>query len=717
MGLSDGQILDRIKKAEEDYRFQRQGYERDWYRNLLFKQGMQWIVWDVATNLFKAKVLQPWIPTPVTNRFAATLDALVALLLRVEPPLQWSPADETDEIQRTQAETANAILDVLKESTGFQFWRQRLATWLVYTGNGWIFNMYDPSGGSKIDIPFSRCVTCEYEDLPDKFEQGCPECGGTDMEYATDSDGQVKKEQMSGGEVVTEVGTPFEAYYDFEHSSMGKIDELLRIRHRPLDYFQRYGQRGKDVQPSSSTTLAEYYQAALAYASSWNDYGGKQRREGATEKVYTCLPNDTFPNGMYAVVAGEVLLEKSDLLNKDLNGEYFLPHVHMKFDEIPGSGIGKTVATDLAPKQKQRNEIESLIQLIITRMGNPVWVVPHGVDVEEFSGEPGFVMKTFMLTPNSNGGPQRLAGENVPSSILQFLEYLDKDFEEISSVYDALKGSAPQGISAGYALQLLTERGMSRWGPAFQRWENGLVQWGKQVTAMARNHTPALQLRSMLGEHGDWELSKFKEESMIGFKMQLEAAALRPRSALTEQAQVEQAIHTGLINLQDPNIKAKLLRNMGLSRYDFDTDWDIKDAKREEQAFLQIAHMEEVPTPELAQGATRFRQQIDNHFIHIVNHKRFAKTDAYMKLGAEWQSLWLEHLNLHIQVVAMQMMGPMGQGQPGMNGQPGQPSDSPFNAASPKGGRTLDPIAQEGNEVVEANPQAGGGLANGGGGF
>ena len=709
--MKDQDILDRINKAEESYRLQRFGYERDWYRNLLYKQGMQWIVWDAGTNVFKQKTLAPWIPMPVTNRFASTLDALVALVLRVEPPLQWSPQDETNEIQRTQAETANAVVEAIKESTGFQFWRQILATWLIYTGNGWIFNMYDPSGGSTKEIPYMACQTCGYEALPDEFEGGCPECEGQELDHAIDGMGNVKVEQMKGGEIVTEVGSPFEAFFDFQHSSTGNIDEILRIRHRPLKYFQRYGKQGREVQATESTTLAEYYQAALAYASSWNNSFGKQRQEGTTEKVYMCLPNDDFPDGIYAVSAGGVLLEKSALIDKNLNGEYFLPYVHIKADEIPGSGIGKTVATDLAPKQKQRNEIESLIQLIITRMGNPVWIVPHGIDVDEFSGEPGFVMKTFMLTPGSNGGPVRLAGENVPSSIMQYLDKIDADFEEISSVYDSLKGKAPEGVSAGYALQLLDERGMSRWGPLFQRWENGFVQWGKQITAMARNNMPALQLRALLGEHGDWEMARFKEESMEGFKMKMEASALRPRSALTEQAQAEQAIQRGLINIQDPTLKAKLLRNMGLSRYDFDTDWDIKDAKREEQGFLKIAQMADSPDEQMAVGATRFRPQIDNHFIHIVNHRRFAKTDGYMKLSAGWQALWLEHLAQH-QMMVMQQMG-MGQSSSPMGSGSSSPSPeatSPFDSASSKGGRKMNPIAQEGPGVQEANPISEGGF-------
>ena len=124
---------------------------------------------------------------------------------------------------------------------------------------------------------------------------------------------------------------------------------------------------------------------------------------------------------------------------------------------------------------------------------------------------------------------------------------------------------------------------------------------------------PEVQLRSLLGDHGDWELGKFKSEDISGFKINVEAGSLRPRSALTEQAQVEQAIERGLINPMDPYIKSELLRNMGLSRYDLQTDWDLKDAAREEESFVQITAISEVPDEQLVAGALRFRPLIDNH--------------------------------------------------------------------------------------------------------
>lgn len=739
---SDNELLECVTTAESQYRYFRYGHERDWYRNLLYKQGIQWIIYDEVGRRFRQKKLKSWIPTPCTNRFASTLDALVALILRVEPTIQWSPDDSSDEIQKCVAETATKLLDHAKDKTQFKEWRQIAATWLIYTGNVHLINMYDPKGGSEMTVPLYQCEQCKMVGLPSQFESGCPECESQQHGYAFDQNGTPMEESFKTGALRTEVGTPFECFFDFAVWPSSQLHDFLRIKERPLDYYPKmFGARGKKVQAAGSYTLSEFYASTLAYASSGSSLGASaalsQKREGAAEKWYVRKPDDDYPDGLYLIVAGDVILEKSNLPTKGFDGEPFLPHVHIVQDVMPGSALGKSVANDLAPKQKQRNELESLIQLITMRMANPVWIVPYGTSVEGFSGQPGAVLKVMQLSPNANNDPKRLPGENVPSSVIKWLEQIDKDFEDLASVYDVLKGQAPPGISAGYAIQLLIERGHSRWGPLFQRWENGYLEWARQVTAMMREHMPTEEILMILGPHGTWEAEQFKggneDDPSQGWRHTLvvEAGSLTPHSALAENAQVDQAIGAGLIDMSDPKNKAEILRSRGLAKYDRESDWDLKDAAREEQGFLLItkkfdlAQMEQQAqeqaqmavqagadpamvqqnmqgqVKQVTDGAFRFRQQIDNHPIHLWSHKRFAKTDEFLKLSPQWQAALLQHMAMHAQIVMMesqqmlQQAGggmppggkpPSGGGPPKPPGAPGEPSAFAQEQPNPGGG-------------------------------
>lgn len=739
--LTDAELVAEVQQELSRSRYLRFAFERDWYGNLLFKQGHQWVVWDETGRRFRQKKLKPWIPQPVTNRFASTLDALVALLLRVQPEMQWRSADPNNETLKSVADTSTQLLDRVKEMTYFPLWRQTLASWLTYTGNAYVVNYYDHEGGVPIDVPFYKCNRCEHTDLPTGFDNGCPQCQSHEYSYDIGPNGLPREVQFTGGSIRSEVASPFEIFYDFTVTEWHRQPHVIRVKDRTLEYFKhRYGTRGESVEASGSSTLSEFYSSSLAYMASGpgiNPAAGQVvKRKGATELWYVRRPDDMYPDGLTAVIAGNTLLEKDEKLCKDHKGEPFIPVTQFLFDPIPGSAIGKTVASDLRPKQKQRNELESLIQLITMRMANPVWIIPYGTDVEGFSGQPGAVLKAIQISPNASGNPQRLPGENVPSSVMQWLTKIDEDMEEMASVFDVLKGQAPTGITAGYAIQLLIERGQSRWGPLFQRWENGMVMWATQVTAFCKDYMPAEQILQVLGEHGEWEVSKFKEDSTAGLNLDVEAGSTKPQSALSEQALVDQLIGQGLIDATDPQIKAEILRSVGMSKYDHLSDWDMKDAAREEEAFFRIAMQHDLgglvaqvrnmaesgaPTTEqavqqvqtLAQSGTRFRPSIDNHQIHVWAHKRFAKTDRFMRLSPEWQAVWLQHLELHatrLMQEAMQLQGGMPGQAPGQPGGPasedtpltsqkpmvpgGQPGgqDTGHLAATPKGGHVNNPV-------------------------
>jgi len=739
--FTDKELISEIQDELKRARYLRFAFERDWYGNLLFRQGHQWVVWDETGRRFRQKKLKPWIPQPVTNKFASVLEALVALVLRVEPAMQWRSADPNNESLKSVAETSTQLLSRIKEMTYFPLWRQQLAGWLTYTGNAYIANYYDHDGGIPIDVPIYKCKQCGAKDLPTGFEDGCKQCGSREYEFDIGQDGTPQNVQFTGGSIRSEIASPFEIFYDFSCIEWYRQPQVTRVKDRTLDYFKlRYGKRGELVQAGGASTLGEFYSSSLAYMASGpgiNPAAGQVvRRPGNAEVCYYRQADERYPNGLTATVAGDTLLEKVESLPKDHAGNRFIPVTQFLFDPIPGSAVGKTVASDLRPKQKQRNELESLIQLITMRMANPVWIIPYGTDVEGFSGQPGAVLKAIQLSPNANSNPQRLPGENVPSSVMAWLEKIDQDLEEMASVFDVLKGQAPTGVTAGYALQLLIERGQSRWGPLFQRWENGFVMWAKQVTAFAKEYMPAEQVLSILGEHADWEVTKFKEESMAGLNLTVEAGSAKPQSALSEQALVDQLISQGMIDPSDPSIKAEILRSVGMSKYDHLSDWDMKDAAREEEAFYKIALQYDLSgmvrkieqqvqmnpeAPELqqqvqqvqqlAQSGTRFREQIDNHQIHLWAHKRFAKTDRFMKLSPEWQAAWLQHLTLHAQRLMQESMqmasGPQQTDQPNGDGktppktkpqpeQPGAmvPGQGPGQmAATPRGGHVQNPVA------------------------
>src|SRR5262249_38146413 len=159
---------------------------------------------------------------------------------------------------------------------------------------------------------------------------------------------------------------------------------------------------------------------------------------------------------------------------------YFLPTVCFPQHLVPGTGSAKTVADDLAPKQAQRNRWESCVEACGMRMGSPVWLNPKGANVKNLTGDPGNIIDYTAVGPGA-AKPGRVPGQPIPVSMIEFIDRIDKTFEELAATFDVIKGARPEGVSAGIALQILQERNLSRYGPLFILWEVAWSQWALQA--------------------------------------------------------------------------------------------------------------------------------------------------------------------------------------------------------------------------------------------
>lgn len=296
--LNDQELVSHVQGELTRAKHLRFSFERDWYGNLLYKQGHQWIVWDETGRRFRQKKLKPWVPQPVTNRFASTMDALVALLLRVQPDMQWRSNDPNNEVLKSVAETSTQLLSRIKDMTYFPLWRQQLASWLAYTGNAYLVNYYDAEGGLPITVPVYKCKQCGTFDLPTGFEQGCGECGGREYEYKTTASGLPEEVSFNGGSIRTEVASPFECFFDFSVTEWYRQPYFVRVKDRALEYFKtRYGtKRGGLVQAGGTSTLGEFYSTSLAYMAAGQGInpaaGQVVRRPGNAEIWYVRRPDE-----------------------------------------------------------------------------------------------------------------------------------------------------------------------------------------------------------------------------------------------------------------------------------------------------------------------------------------------------------------------------------------------------------------------------------------
>lgn len=159
-------------------------FEREWFQEILFYSGHQWIIFDRQRGQWRMKRGPKWFPRPVTNRIAEHVDDNISALTRNPPDLSWLPTDD-DPKSIAAADVADRIDEVIAEETG-RFRNARLkAGWAVITGDCFIETGYDKSWdyGSTM-VQYFECQDCGWSGPPTEVQdagQKCPSCGSDNL--------------------------------------------------------------------------------------------------------------------------------------------------------------------------------------------------------------------------------------------------------------------------------------------------------------------------------------------------------------------------------------------------------------------------------------------------------------------------------------------------------------------------------------------------------
>jgi hypothetical protein len=268
---------------------------------------------------------------------------------------------------------------------------------------------------------------------------------------------------------------------------------------------------------------------------------------------------------------------------------------------------------DLVLKQVQRNKIESLIELIILRMASPIWLMPEGTYVRNFSGAPGAVI-TYQSMGERAKEPNRIPGEQVPSSVMMFLAQIDKDFEELAATFEALKGQTPYSGAPGIVIEQLVEQGLTRFGPALRNVAEGYRTWMQHQIEFYRTYNIE-RTHTQKSALSKWKNKSSWADIKGAFDVQVDSDSTVPRSSQVETAKVLGAIGQGLVDAADPVIKQKVLRKLHIEDLRDDIEEDMVRAVQENEQMTAGQSVQAAPF-------------IDNHAVHIYQHRKFANSDT-----------------------------------------------------------------------------------------
>lgn len=590
---------------------QRWSFERLWWRNLLYTLGRQWIYYNQQRGAWADKRMQKWIPRPVTNKIAETVDAMRSVFQSVELSVKCRPISD-DPTDTQTSETAENLAPALHAEHDMAFRLFESDFWTITTGNAFWHTWFDKRAEhGMLMVPFERCEQCQETAAPSEIVAAghtCPKCGSPNFVPAVDEQGQPIGNEYPVGKGATDVCSVFELGIPGGYQAFDDVPGLIRQRWRTREYYERYY---PDLLPQlkfekmanerslqllkSLASQSDVSSSALSAQSSESSVG-----DGIVEYELWLKPTKTYPRGLLLRVAGnpgsEVILRTSDeqmpgpLPSTTVKGQPIFPWIHVGYHRFGGRIWARSPLDLLIQKQDQINQLDSLMLLGVQRMSNPVWLEPKGAEVKKFTGEPGLVVKYNPLIAGGNAKPERIEGQNIPPSLLRLREQFIQDLESLAGTQDVLKGAKPAGVSAFSAMQLLVERAQSRFGPVLAERGEAYRKWFALALEIERQYGPDERTYAAMGANRRWTFSKFKNADIQGsVKVLIEDGSQAPKTNLGKRAAVEQLRQLGLLDPNDPDQRIRIYQVFGQTDLMPALNAAVQGALAEQSAFEEWA--------------------------------------------------------------------------------------------------------------------------------
>ena len=695
--LDRAKLLQLFKDAKADGQELRWVFERQWWRDMLYVLGRQWVFFDAKRNEWRDKRLKKWIPKPVTNKMREVQGSIRAMFSAVQLGVISRP-NGNDPKNIATANTVDGLQPLIHAEHKMDARMRMCDFWTANLGNSFLYPWWDPDGGEIKPVMHEECQTCgtvvDPKDMENPAQPMCAQCEG--IEFAP-----IKVGDAPTGRGCTDVVSPFELLMPSHASMFDDCEWVIRVRWRPKAYFESHYPELVPTLSFEKQTGERSLHMFKALAAQ-NDMsttpfslgsGQRSQAEGLTEYEYWQRPNALYPRGLFFRVLGdkaEKILEDENQSTPGpipvttIKDEPLWPWVHVAYEEFGGRLWASGAISPLIQKQDQLNQLDSHTQLSVQRMGNPIWLEPKGTEVERFTGEPGLVVKYNMLGTTGQGKPERIAGEGIQASTFQLREQYLHDIEEMAGTYDILKGQKPTGVEAFSALQLLVERSQSRFTTAFALRGEAYQNWFRIALELERKYGPTQRTLSLLGPNGSWTFQTFEQADLLGdVSIVVEDGTNVPKTALGKRAAMEQANNMGFVDPTDSDQKHAFLSEMGLTSLMPGLDTAKKAALRQQDAFEQwvLQGLQGLPPLKI--------QPWDDAFVMLNELRKWANSDkmqaalsdpASGQMVTEILTAFFTQLSMMTQPVIDPLTG-----QPIPGSAPGAPATPPPSGAPPPG--------------------------------
>jgi hypothetical protein len=653
----DGRKLaDWIMRQYNTMRSVRRSYERQWYTNLSFYMGKQYVEWSKhEERLVPMPKLDKYTPRITINKVRPIVRTEISKMTSQRPTASVMPASNDDDdvfAARAGEQVWTSLYDRLK----FDKVLTTASFWASIAGNSYIKTYWDDQAydySSKLYGDIRWAALSPFNILvPDLIEEDIQCQPFVLCVYAK----PIEWIELAYADVIPE---------GVNISSSSDVEDLMSPMKMGIT-------PNSNARPPSALLIEAWV------------------KPGATKLL---------PQG------GFVTIVNNRIIQAGLKG---LPYEHgeypfAKIDHIPtGRFYTESVITDLIPLQIEYNRTQSQIIEAKNRTSKPQMMFDEGsVAPQKITTEPGLWIP---VRPNAQR-PQPIPVQDLPAYVVQFNERQQMNFEDISGQHEATRGQAPGGVSAATAIAYLQERDDTYLSPTIRSIEAAVQTVARQSLTLASSYWDVPRLVKSTGEDGGYEAALFKGSDIArGTDLRVEAGSALPSSKSARMANVMDFMKFGYMSPQEgfelldmPMLQQWTTRRGIDKRAAQQENIDFKRIPMEQVMMAEQMYAMSMPQPDPATGEIPPRPSVipinewDNDDVHIEIHELMQKGSSYKLLPQHVRDELENHVAQHKARRMARMMGAM----PPSGPQPG-------GAYEPGNSGSLGPVA--GSEPMPPMP-------------
>jgi hypothetical protein len=623
------ELYDRCKREAFADRWR---FERVWTRNIHYVNMRQWLgQYDQANGWRDARIAKG-VPKPVTSKPKEAVQSLRSMFTATVPSIDVRPL-RNDVKSVTTANTASKLNPVLYGLNAMPETLLEGDFWFIVLGNV-IYHVSFDDNGKYIAIPFERCAKCGLETTSDQIAQAgqmCPTCqtpAAGNFSPALDQQGKPRQQYQPQGQTVTTALSPLEVAFPFMRARWSLVDFLIRMRWRTKRYFEntpalkQYIPRIQFAKTSSERSLQIFqslpFQTEINPVSSGATGSGEE--EGAAEYELWMRPTPEHPEGLVLRVVGEsnpIVLHLEDtegvpgpLPYHEATGNPRWTFHHAGYEHVGGRVLASGALDPAIQKFDQLNRLDSVIEMMMTRMAIPQILKPKGQEVLWMGDSPAMPGLVAEYAPAPGGGkPELWRGAEPPRYWATLREQLVAEIDAAMGVSDILKGKQPSGVEAFSAMQLLVEAGEARFACAFQSRANCYRDISRSQMEIEREYGPETRTASVISPSRSYTFDTYQKADLDGeVEFDVASGSTKPKTALGERASIEHLKQLGGVDLKDPDTQYAVYQKLGQTDLIPSLDKQHQRALQNQDAFIkwvQTANVKQFlppPTPPAVPG-------------------------------------------------------------------------------------------------------------------